>query len=105
MKAADTSTRQPNLAAVRGARKWLLRDAIREYWHLLASYGQSIAEAAYQGDDSLIRIHLRSNQLVLKSAVDAFRELAALSNEDTSAEKKVVQKAGGWPKPEGRTVE
>lgn len=78
MNAPLKSTRVPNPAAMRGARKWMLRDALGEYGLLLESHGRSISEAAFQSNDSLIRIHLRSNQLVFKAAVEAFRELVAL---------------------------
>ena len=78
MRAPNKSVRAPNPAAVRAARKWVLRDAIGEYGLLLESHGRSISEAAFQSNDSLIRIHLRSNHLVFKAAVEAFRELVAL---------------------------
>jgi hypothetical protein len=67
-------------------RKWLLRNALEEYGDLLASYGRTIAEAAFQGNDSLIRASLRSNQITLKAAIEAYRELAALSAEDTPSD-------------------
>ena len=90
MNAPKNSVRAPNPAAVRGARKWVLRDAIGEYGLLLESHGRSISEAAFQSSDSLIRIHLRQNQLVFKAAVEAFRELVALDesslSEDAGAE-------------------
>ena len=88
MNAHNKSVRAPNPAALRGARRWLLRDAIGEYGYLLESHGRSISEAAFQSNDSLIRIHLRSNRIVLKAAIDAFRELAAL---DKAAEAEGVK--------------
>lgn len=77
MTAPRTEAAAPSQAALQ-AERWLLRDALQEHGDLIISCGLSLREAAYQGNDQLIRLHWRNARAVLLEAHDVLKQLEAL---------------------------
>lgn len=65
--------------AVNSALCWLLRDALGEHGNLIESLGRSISEAAYQGSDPVLAVHVRQTRLVVIDAIAAIKKLQALT--------------------------
>jgi hypothetical protein len=53
------------------------RDALREYGELLESLGVSIREAAFRGQDGLLRRHMEDARRVLREAGAVLKDLEA----------------------------
>jgi hypothetical protein len=75
MPHVETATHR--LAPGNAALQWGYRDALREHGELLESLGVSIHEAAFRGQDGLIRRHMEDARRVLREAGDVLKDLEA----------------------------
>lgn len=70
----------PSAEARRQAETWLLYNAAEEYGALVASLGNSIAEAAYRGHASLILMHVKELREVVVELIPAAKRLGGLAS-------------------------
>jgi hypothetical protein len=65
-------------AALRAALQWGYREALHAHGGLLESLGVSIREAAFRGQDGLIRRHMEDVRRVLRDVGVVLKDLEAV---------------------------
>lgn len=68
----------PFSPAAKRAAQWLYRDALCELAALIESLASSCGEAAWRGQDGIVRAHLGDMRRVLVEAIDTLKRLETL---------------------------